>query len=135
MAINYQYILSSKIIWASLYKKMLLQLQLVFYLFIAQWTLRTQLFLASLVVSLFVFDHYYFETVITMFEFMFTLALLDIVLEQLWNLDVLIAVVASCDKFAFFGQMQIIYIFVFEFVIVSATKFAIMGLFLIILRF
>lgn len=135
MAINYQYILSSKIIWASLYKKMLLQLQLVFYLFIAQWTLRTQLFLASLVVSLFVFDHYYFETVITMFEFMFTLALLDIVLEQLWNLDVLITVVARCYKFAFFGQMQIVYIFVFEFVIVSATKFAIMGLFLIILRF
>ena len=45
---------------------------------------------------IFIFYFYHLETIIAMFEFMFSIALLDLMFEELRNLYCLVAVVAFC---------------------------------------
>lgn len=59
-----------------------------------------------------------------MFKLMFTSTLLDIMLEELRNLDILRAILASSNKFTLFGQMEVVEIVVFEVWVGKSTKLA-----------
>lgn len=69
---------------------------------------------ALLVVFLLVFDMDDFEAVVAMLEVMLLFALLDVVLEELRDLHVLVAVVTGCNELTLFSQMQVQKILVLE---------------------
>lgn len=59
-----------------------------------------------------------------MFKLMFTCTLFNIMLEELRNLNILRAILASSNKFTLFGQMEIVEIVVFEVRVGKSTKLA-----------
>lgn len=86
-----------------------------------------------LVVSLLVLQLDDLEAVLAMFKLVFVGALFDIVLEKFGDFYVLGTELAVSDVLAFFGQMKIIEVFVFEFVAVDTTKLTISVCFFIAL--
>lgn len=70
------------------------------------------------------FDFYDFKAVITVFEWQFMVALLDIMFEELRYFYILMAVFAVGEKSALSGQMQIIQILIFETIVKYSTVLA-----------
>jgi hypothetical protein len=68
------------------------------------------------------------ETVIAMFVIEFLGALFDVMFVELWNFNILIAIVASSNKSALFGKMQIVEVLIFKFLIMNTTVFTIQSI-------
>ena len=93
---------------------MLFEFEFVVDFLVAKRAASLQLMRAFLIVFLLLFEMDNFEAVVTVFKVMLLVALLDVVLEELRNLNVLLAVVAGRNKLTLLGQVEVKKVFIFK---------------------